>query len=177
MIVITGSQGNIGRRLSGAWPDVIGIDRAGDAAIRADLARDDLLSGPVADALSRAGAVIHLAACADPEAPPQVHLDAALATARLVAACAAVAVPRLILASSDWAAPAPPLDLNPYGQSKRVAEAFATIYDALPGCSGVAIRVGWVPGDPGDVAKAPGWLRAVHWTDERLIAAFATALR
>lgn len=174
--VVTGSRGRIGRRVMAAFPDATGIDIAEGAHIRADLATADLGAGPVHAALSRARVVLHLAAEPSPEAPPEAHLAGALMTSRLVEACARIRVPRLVLASSLWADPQPPMVLNAYGQSKRMAEALAAIYDAMPGYTACAIRFGWVPASEDEVARAPDWLRAIHWPEARLIGEVQQAL-
>jgi nucleoside-diphosphate-sugar epimerase len=177
MILITGSEGNIGQKLMHALPDTVGVDRKPTATIVADLETVDYSSGPLADALQAADALIHLATDPDPEAPPEVHLAAAVAGARLVGVAARIGVPRLLLASSDWADPKmPELEVNPYGRSKRVFEELARLYDALPGLSGAALRIGWIPEDPLEVENAPDWLEANHWPDETLITTVRNAL-
>jgi nucleoside-diphosphate-sugar epimerase len=177
MIVITGSEGNIGQKLMHALPDPVGVDRKATATIVADLETTDYSSGPLIDALQTADALIHLASDPNPEAPPEVHLAAAVAGARLVGAAARIGVPRLVLASSDWADPNQPgLEVNPYGRSKRVFEELSLIYDAIPGMSGASLRIGWVPQDPVEVENAPDWLRANHWPDETLITTVRNAL-
>lgn len=177
MIVITGSEGSVGQKLMHALPDPVGVDRKPTATIVADLETADYSSGPLADALHTADAVIHLATDPNPEAPAEVHLAAAVAGARLVGAAARIGVPRLLLASSDWADPIlSGLEVNPYGRSKRVFEELAQIYNAIPGLSGGSLRIGWVPRDPAEVEEAPDWLRANHWPDETLIKSVRYAL-
>ena len=60
-IVITGSEGNIGRRLKAAFPDAIGIDVARGADIVADLATVDFERRVIHETLAKADAIIHLA--------------------------------------------------------------------------------------------------------------------
>lgn len=175
-LTITGSQGNVGRRLMAAHPGAIGIDRREGATIRADLDTVDYSDPQLRGALSGSDALIHLATSADPEAPEKVHWQAVANAARLVAACAAADVKRLVLASSDWAQPRDGLAINAYGHSKRVFEAMAAMYCAAPGRRGVALRIGWVPASIEDLAGAPGWLATNHWSDERLLAEFGRAL-
>jgi nucleoside-diphosphate-sugar epimerase len=67
-------------------------------------------------------------------------------------------------------------EINVYGHSKRVMEAMAAMYAMTPGRRAVALRIGWVPGDPGELQGAEDWLLANYWDDARLIAAFAAAL-
>ena len=55
--------------------------------------------------LKTAEVVIHLATSPDPEASELIHFNSVVSTAKLVSACAAANVPKLILASSDWAEP------------------------------------------------------------------------
>ncbi len=175
-IVITGSEGNIGRRLRPAFPGAIGIDVRRGADIVADLATVDFSRRVIAEALSGADAVIHLATSADPDAADDVHWTAVANTSRLVAACAHAGVARIVLASSDWAAPKDGLAVNAYGASKRVIEALAAMYALGPGRSAVALRVGWVPSSADEIAAAPDWLRASHWDDARVVAEFRAAL-
>lgn len=175
MIVITGSEGAIGRRLCPALEPVLKVDRAGHPHLRLDLTVDDL--APLMPALARAEAVIHLATSADPEAPIEAHIDAVIGCARLVRAALEVPVPRLVLASSDWAEPkAPGLRPGAYGQSKRAIEALAAAYGERPGASAVALRFGWVTDDAAALKAAPDWLRANHWDDTRLLAEVRAAL-
>ncbi|MEX0954251.1 MAG: NAD(P)-dependent oxidoreductase [Rhizobiaceae bacterium] len=175
-VIITGSQGNIGQRLMRAFPAATGVDRLPGADIGADLADCSYREGALAEALTTAGCVIHLATSADPDAAPEVHLAAVAATARLVEACFNAGIPRIVLPSSDWAAPRDPqLQINAYGYSKRAIEALAAMYDARQGFRAVALRIGWVPGSEAALQAAPDWLRANYWPDEKLISAFREA--
>jgi nucleoside-diphosphate-sugar epimerase len=175
-VIITGSQGNIGRRLKRAFPDAIGVDRVAGAEIVADLADCDFGSGALAEALKSAGCVIHLATSADPDAPLSVHVASVATTARLVEACLRAGVRRVVLPSSDWAEPRDPgLRINAYGYSKRAIEALAAMYSSLDGLEAVALRIGWVPGGDDELEGAPEWLLRNHWTDERLISTFRAA--
>jgi nucleoside-diphosphate-sugar epimerase len=175
-LIITGSQGNIGRRLMAAFPGAVGIDRDPGADIVDDLATIDYQSTVVRRALESCDGLIHLATSADPEAPELVHWRAVAEGARLVEACASCNVPRLVLPSSDWAEPKWGFEINAYGHSKRVFEALAAMYAMAPGRRAVALRYGWVARDPGEVEAAPGWLRANHWDDTRLVAEVTAAL-
>ncbi|NDV01608.1 NAD(P)-dependent oxidoreductase [Pseudoroseicyclus tamaricis] len=175
-LVIIGSEGGIGRRLRRAFPDAIGVDRAPGADIEIDLATADVTAGPLGAALSEAEAAIYLATPADPEAPEAAHFAALQTCTRFVSACALLGVPRLVLPSSGWAAPAPPMQINAYGHSKRVIEALAEMYSCHPTRRAVALRFGWVPADDADVAGAADWLQAVHWPQARLVAEVSRAL-
>jgi nucleoside-diphosphate-sugar epimerase len=175
-VVIAGSEGNIGRRLKAAFPDAIGIDVKRGADIVADLATVDYSRAVIADALKRADAVVHLATSADPDAPDDVHWLAVANTARLFAACAHAGVPRIVVASSDWAEPKNGSPINAYGQSKRVCESLCEMYALAPGRTGIALRVGWVPAEADEVPGAAQWLRDNYWDDKRLVAEFRSAL-
>lgn len=175
-IVIAGSEGNIGRRLKAAFPESIGIDVKRGADIVADLATIDYSRAVIADALKRADVVVHLATSADPDAPDDVHWLAVANTARLFAACAHAGVPRIVVASSDWAEPKNGRPINAYGQSKRVCESLCEMYALAPGRTGIALRVGWVPVDAAEVPAASQWLRDNHWDDKRLVVEFRRAL-
>jgi nucleoside-diphosphate-sugar epimerase len=175
-LVIAGSEGNIGRRLKVAFPDAIGIDVRRGADIVADLATVDFSRAVIAEALTRADAVVHLATSADPDAPDDIHWQAVANGARLFAACAHAGVPRIVVASSDWAEPKNGMTTNAYGQSKRVMEALAAMYSLAPGRDAVALRVGWVPASADEVPLAPDWLRDNYWDDARLLTEFRRAL-
>ncbi|WP_026871446.1 NAD-dependent epimerase/dehydratase family protein [Inquilinus limosus] len=174
-LIITGSEGNIGRRLRRAFPGCIGIDRAAGAEIRADLSIVDYGDPAIAAVLRGADALIHLATSADPDAPEAVHWQAVVDAARLFAACAAHGVGRIVVASSDWAAPKNGAAINSYGRSKLALESLAAMYAAGQRSARV-IRVGWVPHDPAELAAAPDWLRRNCWDDDRLAAEFRRAL-
>jgi nucleoside-diphosphate-sugar epimerase len=177
VLLITGSEGNVGRRLMAAFPGAIGVDRRPGADIVADLSTADFASGPLAEAIRGASSLIHLATSPDPDAPDPVHYAAVVDAARLVAACAAANVPRLVLASSDWAAPkAGWAGINTYGHSKRVFEALAAMYSHVPGRRAIAVRIGWVPRDRSALESAADWHFANYWDDARLIAEVTAAL-
>ena len=175
-LVIAGSEGNIGRRLKAAFPDCVGIDVKRGADILADLATIDYSRAVIAISLTGADAVVQLATSADPEASDDVHWQAVANTARLFAACAHARVPRIVVASSDWAEPKNGMAVNAYGLSKRVMEALAEMYALAPDRTAVALRVGWVPLSADEVAAAPERLMANYWDDARLIAEFRRAL-
>jgi nucleoside-diphosphate-sugar epimerase len=175
-IIITGSEGNIGRRLRRAFPGAVGIDIRPGAEIRANLEFIDYADRDVRRALDTADGLIHLATSADPDAPEEVHWQAVANAARLFAAAAERGVRRLVVASSDWADPADGLVINAYGHSKRVLEIMAAMYDHPPGRRGRAVRVGWVPRSTAELEGAPDWLRASYWDDARLVRAFRRAL-
>lgn len=177
MLMVTGALGNVGKRIMARFAPAIGVDRRAGSDITCDLAIDDYDATGITAALRTAHALIHLGTNADPDAAPDIHLTATLGTTRLVHACAGSAVPHLILASSNWAAPSDPaLAGNAYGQSKRAVEALASIYGAAPGRTAHALRLGWIPGNPADVATAPDWLKQDHWPDDELFARVAALL-
>lgn len=178
-ILIFGAMGNIGRRLMTAWPDAIGIDRVAGADIVADLASIDYNAPHIRAAFEVADGVIHVATSASVEAADAMHWDAVVATARLMAACDRHDIRRVVLPSSDWAEPKTRWaqhELNAYGHSKRVFEAMALMYNMTPGRCAVALRIGWVPHDPAEVARAAPWLQANYWDDAHLIAQVKSAL-
>jgi nucleoside-diphosphate-sugar epimerase len=168
-IVILGSAGNIGRRLMREFPEAIGVDRH-DAAITCDLATTNVLTGPLGDALRSADIVIHLATVPSPEAPDDVHWEAAATALRLADACRKMGVKKLLLPSSDWAEPKVGMpSINAYGHSKRVLEAIAGLCNTAPGLEAVALRFGWVPHDESELIGAAQWLLNNYWDDARLI--------
>ncbi len=175
-IVITGSEGNIGRRLKAAFPGAIGIDVLPGADIVGDLATMDFERRVISEALTHADAVVHLATSANPDAPDAVHWQAVANAARLFAASAAAGVPVIVAASSDWAEPRNGRAINAYGMSKRVIEAMCAMYALAPDRRAVALRVGWVPASPAALAGAEDWLKANYWDDARLVKEFRIAL-
>ena len=175
--VIIGSEGNVGRRLKTAFPGAIGIDRVAGADIVADLATIDYDAPAVRDALATAEAVIHVATSPNIAAPDDIHYQAVIDTARLLAACQRYPVPRLLVPSSDWADPkAGWAGLNTYGHSKRVFETMAAMYRHSTGQICTALRIGWVAHDLDEVARSPQWLQDNYWDDARLIAEVRAAL-
>lgn len=176
-LIIVGSCGNIGRRLLAAFPTALGIDRHPDADIVADLSAIDFDAAAVRRAFESCDGLVHVATSANIDDPDAVHWRAVVDTARLVEACARYGVPRLVLPSSDWAEPKVAMaEINVYGHSKRVLEAMAAMYAMTPGRRAVALRLGWVPRDPGELEQAEPWLRANYWDDTRLVAEVTAAL-
>ena len=178
-VIILGAQGNIGRRLMTAYPGAIGIDRAPGADIVADLQTIDYDAPDIRHAFESADGLIHVATSAAVGDPSAVHRTAVTGTARLMAACDRYNIRRVVLPSSDWAQPKTRWaahELNAYGHSKRIFEAFAEMYNATPGRWAVALRFGWVPRHIDEVAAADPWLRANYWDDERLIGQVSAAL-
>ena len=175
-IIITGSEGNIGRRLRRAFPDAIGIDIRPGAELRANLEFIDYGSRDIRRAFDAADGLIHLATSADPDAPEDVHWQAVVNSSRLIAAAAARDIKRLVIASSDWADPDDGLEINAYGHSKRVMEIMTAMYDHAPGRRGRSVRIGWVPRNEAELEGAPDWLKDNHWSDRKLERAFRRAL-
>ena len=160
-----------------AFPGATGIDRRPGADIVADLGDVDYDADPVRTALATADGVVHLATSPEPEGPDDDHYAAVVTTAMLVAACQRQRVPRLVLASSDWAEPKDfTLPMTTYGHSKRVIEALAAMYAHSTGARAVALRIGWVPDRADEVVGADEWLAANYWSDERLISEVRGAL-
>lgn len=175
-LIITGSEGNIGRKLRPAFPDAVGIDIAPGADIVADLSAIDYDAPEVKAAFEAADGLLHLATCANPDAPDAVHFQAVIDAARLLDACRTYRIARVVLPSSDWADPKPLMArINTYGHSKRVLEAMAAMYGQSSGRA-VALRFGWVPHSPQALEGAPDWLLANYWDTGRLIAEVRAAL-
>src|SRR5689334_15161603 len=105
--VIFGSEGNVGRRLKRLFPGAFGVDRSADAGpdLVASMRDVDYDAEPLRSRLTEADLVIHVATSANINDPDDVHYQAVIDAARLVAACQRVPVPRLLLPSSDWADP------------------------------------------------------------------------
>ncbi len=171
-IIILGGCGTIGRKLKQAWPDAMSVDKNPAADVVCDLAElaPDNLLFPL---LETADVVIHLATSADPAHEDFIHFQSVIHSANLVAACVKAKVPKLIIASSDWAAPkAPHLKVNTYGHAKRVLEAMAEMVAHQKDQDATAIRIGWVPDDTVDLEKVPAWLRENYWDDQKLVEIF-----
>lgn len=175
-LLIAGALGNIGRRVMGAYPDAIGLDRIAGTDITFDLAGAEPIPAALNNALSSVDAVVHLATVANPEAPESDHFNAAIGTARLIKAAAQHNVGRLVLASSDWAAPREGMYINAYGYSKRIIEELAAMYGLEAGRHAVALRIGWVPRDTSELVGAEDWLVDNYWDDARLLREIADAL-
>lgn len=179
-ILIFGAMGTIGRKLKAAFPDSIGFDRTPGADIIADLATIDYEAPEIRAAFDKADGVIHVATSAGTNDPDPGHWQAVIGTARLMATCDRYNIRRVIIPSSDWADPKTRWATNPenvYGHSKRVIEAMAHMYNlGHPDRHCVALRIGWVPRDPAEVATADQWLQANYWDDARLIAQMTAAL-
>ncbi len=175
-LIITGSQGHVGRRLMAAFPGAIGVDRApgGDAVIDFDTV--DYSAEPMKGFLTGADAIIHLAAQPHPHAPDAEHWQSVINASRLFAAADAYGVPRFVVTSSGWAVPMKGQFLNAYAHSKRVMESMAAMYDICEGRTGRFVRIGWVPHDPAELKTRPDWEVALFWPDEKLVAEFTKAL-
>ncbi len=177
-VIIVGAMGNIGRRLRPAFPDSIGIDRVPGADIVASLSTIDYDAPEVKAAFEKADGLIHVATSAKVPDPDAVHWQAVADTARLMAACDRYNIRRVVIPSSDWADPMTrwaDTPISAYGHSKRVFEAFAHMYNVKPGRHCIALRIGWVD-DPAVIGKAPLWLQANYWDDNRLIGQMKAAL-
>jgi nucleoside-diphosphate-sugar epimerase len=175
-LVITGSEGIVGRILMAAFPGAIGVDRVHGADVVVDFDTVDYASEPMRGVLAGADAIIHLAAERSPYEADAAHWQSVINAARFFAAAAAVGVPRFVVASSGWAVPMAGQYLCPYSHSKRVMEALAAMYDVDPGRVGRFVRIGWVPRQGHDITRSPEWTRALLWSDERLVAEFRQAL-
>ena len=178
-IIIIGAMGKVGRRLMPAFPDAVGIDRVPGADIAADLTSIDYDAPDIRALFETADGLIHVATSASTVDPDAGHWRAVAETARLMQACDRHNIRRVVLPSSDWAEPKTRWaqhELNAYGYSKRVMEQMALMYNMTPGRHCVALRIGWVPDDPADVATADQWLQANYWDDARVVAQFKAAL-
>lgn len=175
-ILITGSQGNIGRRLAGVFPETIGIDIRPGADIRANLEFIDYEAREVRRALETSDALIHLASSADPGAAADVHWQDVVNASRLFSAAMMRGVKTLVVASSDTVAPDDEAELTTFSHCKRVIEIMAAMFDHEEGRRGRPVRIGWVARDGQDVEAASSDLQNRAWSDKRLIAAFRRAL-
>lgn len=176
-LLITGALGNIGRRVMNAYPDAIGLDRVAGTDITYDLSDPSPLPEALERALESVAAIVHLGTVANPDAPEAEHFNATIGATRLVKAAALHTVPKLVLASSNWAEPTEGLYLNAYAYSKRIIEELAEMYRLEDNRDAVALRIGWVPRHVSEVDNAEDWLAADYWDDARLLQEIATALK
>lgn len=185
-IVVTGHLGNIGQRLlpilRGQRYKIVGIDKRNGP--EENLALD---VGAISK-LRDADAVIHLAACANPQGShADVGVDSIDATTALLKGCEDHGVSRIIYASSTWISPghygnpeAPSaFPVNWYGFSKAMAEEQGRIF-ARAGRTFLPVRIGWVPVNeaavPTDDSPRSQWLRRIRLSDGALWAAFERGL-
>ncbi len=179
-LIILGSQGNVGRKLMKGFPGAIGIDRAPGADIVARLDTIDYFAPAIRAVFEKADGVVHVATSANVGDPDAVHWQAVVDTARLLAACDAFDIKRVVIPSSDWADPKTRWAIhnpNAYGHSKRIYEEMAHMYNVgHPDRHCVALRIGWVAREDQDVTTFAPWLQANHWDDARLIGQMTAAL-
>ena len=158
-ILITGSEGVVGRRLRAVFPNAYGLDIASSADVRADLL--DYPDLPDCDV------IIHLAcATKNPTAPfeeqaPNLHMAEVVVLTSI-----SRGVP-VVFASSVWAQVHP---LNAYACMKRCVEQMVDSH------GGASIRLGWIGHTPETLAEADTFLRSVAWSDEQLHAEFLNAV-
>lgn len=175
-ILITGSEGYIGRRLAAIFPDTIGIDIRPGADIRANLEFIDYEDRDVRRAFETADALIHLASSPDPDAAADVHWQDVVNASRLFSTAMRRGVKCLVVASSDLAVPDDEADLTTFSHCKRVIEIMAAMFDHEEGRCGRPVRIGWVPRDKNELKAASAAMQSRAWSDKRLIAAFRRAL-
>ncbi len=180
-VLITGANGNIGRKLRSAWADaydLVLIDRV------ADLDDPDVIVADLADLdeswLSHfhgVDTVIHLAAnpneFASWEELEGPNLDA---LANVFHAAALAGVDRLIFASSNHAmggyrelgdmpitVDLPPRPDGPYGAAKFMGERFGRSLGRAFDITFIALRLGWVQSGPNRPETLPDDWARTHW--------------
>ena len=189
-VLITGANGNIGRKLRAAWGDaydLVLIDaESGDdpEVVAADLADWD---ASWVDLFEGVDTVIHLAANpsehASWEALTRPNLDA---LCNVFHAAALAGVDRVIYASSNHAMggyrdlgdmpitvnlPARPG--NPYGAAKFFGERLAKSFAAAFQVSVIALRLGWVQPDANRAETLPDdWSRSLWLSDADMVRLF-----
>jgi nucleoside-diphosphate-sugar epimerase len=195
VVLITGSCGNIGRKLREAWAgvyDLVPVDRAAGPddpdVIEADLSRWD--DSWVA-LFEEVDTVVHLAA--DPnefatwEELERPNLDALF---NVFHAAALAGVERLVFASSNHAmggyrgagdAPItidlPPRPDGPYGATKLMGERLGLSLSRAYDLSFVALRIGWVQrGENRPETMPDDWSRAMWLSNADLVRLFECAV-
>ncbi|WDR04577.1 NAD(P)-dependent oxidoreductase [Devosia rhodophyticola] len=176
-LLVTGALGAVGRTVMTAFPDSVGLDIRPGTDITADLGTIDYNDPRIVTALTNVDALVHLGTSPNPKAADEVHWQAVSNCARLLQAAQRMQVKNVVLASSNWAEPInPAMIINAYGDSKRVFEQLAAMYDHGEGQRAVALRIGWVPHSPDQYTKAEQWLKDNFWSGERLIDEMRRAL-
>ncbi|WP_338751887.1 NAD-dependent epimerase/dehydratase family protein [Janibacter alittae] len=165
-ILITGSTGGVGsvltQRLTHEYAitghDLTAQPDADPVVLGADLADYDAVRG-LMDGIDT---VVHLAGAASPEASWEAVLDAnIIGTRNVLEAARDAGVRRVVYASSNhvmgmydryeqWPVypDTPPRPDSFYGVSKAFGETLCRFYHDEYGLSVIALRIGWVAGDP-----------------------------
>ena len=178
-IVVTGSSGLIGRKLTAIFA------RAGHDIVSVDRHEGDDLSvmGNWQQRFAGATAVVHLAANAHPASSLEdIQRNNVIATGNIAQACIIHRVPRLVFASSTHVAlgrygypggkDAPE---NFYGLSKLFGEHLVRLYAETNNQSAASVRIGWVPTAEQLQQQPEPWIRSIQVSDEALAAAFFAA--
>lgn len=167
-VLITGANGNIGRKLVAAMMDSYEL-RLLDRSATGDVTAADIsvYDAGWADAFQGIDTVIHLAGESQPTASwDQVHSANILGTANVLRAARAACVHRVIFASTNQimsgyrfstaliTTDAPPAPLNPYAISKLIGEELGRGFAAETGISFVAFRIGNIM--PAENIPGPG---------------------
>ncbi len=194
-VLITGADGNIGRKLREAWADVydlVLIDRTArpgdDEMIVADLAHWD--ESWVAH-FDDVDTVVHLAGNPDDGAPWDALVGPNLdALANVFHASAFGGVERVIFASSNHAmggyrdlgdmpitVDLPPRPDGPYGGTKLVGERLGKSLASAFDLSFVAVRIGWVQRGENRPETLPDeWSRGLWLSNDDLVDLFEAAV-
>lgn len=193
-VLITGANGNIGKKLRAAWGDaydllLIDADAGDDPeVVQADLAE---WSHSWVDLFEGVDTVIHLAANpsehASWEALVRPNLDA---LCNVFHAAALAGVERVIYASSNHAMGGyrefgdlpiteglPPRPGNPYGAAKLFGERLGKSFAHAFQIAVVAIRLGWVQRGANDPSTMPDdWSRQLWLSNDDLVRLFDRAV-
>ena len=165
-ILITGSTGGVGtvltQRLKDEY-DITGHDITGDASADPVVLGADLVDyDAVRATMDGIDTVVHLAGAASPESSWEATLDAnIIGTRNVLEAARDAGVRRVVFASSNHAMgmydryeqwpvypDTPPRPDSFYGVSKVFGETLGRYYHDEYGLSFIALRIGWVSGDP-----------------------------
>jgi NAD+ dependent glucose-6-phosphate dehydrogenase len=194
-VLITGADGNIGRKLREAWADVydlVLIDRTAapgdDEMIVADLAEWDESWVAYFDDVDT---VIHLAGNPDEFAPWDALVGPNLdALANVFHASAFGGVERVIFASSNHAmggyrelgdiaitVELPPRPGNPYGAAKLMAERLGKSLSGVFDLTFVALRIGWNQAEENRPETLPDeWNKELWLSNDDLVRLFNRAV-
>lgn len=194
-VLITGADGNIGRKLREAWDgvyDLVLLDRAAppgdDEIIVADLAEWDESWVAYFDDVDT---VIHLAANPHDDAPWDALVGPNLdALANVFHASAFGGVERVIFASSNHAmggyrdlgdtaitVDLPPKPDGPYGGTKLVGERLGKSLASAFDLTFIAVRIGWVqPGENTPDTLPDDWSRGLWLSNDDLVDLFEAAV-
>lgn len=194
-VLITGANGNIGRKLRQAWDDVFDLvlidlepDPDDPDVIAADLS---VLDEEWMEAFHGADTVVHLAGNPDEHAIwEDLYRPNVDATANVFQAAALAGVERIVFASSNHAmggyrelgdmpitVDLPPKPDGPYGATKLMGERLGRTLSGVFEMTFVALRLGWVQAGENRPDSLPDdWNKELWLSNEDMVRLFTRAV-